>query len=212
MARFQHEQVFRGPDAMIKIASAELLICGAGALGSNLAVNLCRSGFRKLSVIDKDRVEEKNIGTQVYSLDDVGGKKADILRNIIFREVGEEISVQSVELAERNVGKVLKDAKLVVDAFDNTASRKLVYDFCREHSIACLHTGVNESYGEIRWNENYRVPSDAGLDVCDYPLARNLILMVVAVASEVLVNYFLNDEKRNYSITLADLQINHEID
>jgi molybdopterin/thiamine biosynthesis adenylyltransferase len=212
MARFQHEQVFRGPDAMTKIASAELLICGAGALGSNLAVNLCRSGFRKISVIDKDRVEEKNVGTQVYSLDDVGGKKADILRNIIFREVGEEISVQSVELTERNVGKVLKGAKLVVDAFDNTASRKLVYDFCREHSIACLHTGVNESYGEIRWNENYRVPSDAGLDVCDYPLARNLILMVVAVASEVLVNYFLNDEKRNYSITLGDLQINHEID
>jgi molybdopterin/thiamine biosynthesis adenylyltransferase len=189
-----------------------LLICGAGAIGSNLAVNLCRSGFRKLSVIDKDRVEEKNVGTQIYSLDDVGGKKAEILRNIIFREVGEEINAHSVELSEKNVGKLLKGCKLVVDAFDNTASRKLITEFCRENSIACLHTGVNESYGEIRWNETYRVPSDAGLDVCDYPLARNLILMVVAVASEVLVNYFLKEEKRNYSITLGDLQINHEID
>src|SRR5262249_35925348 len=149
-------------------------------LGSNLSVNLVRSGFRKLSVIDRDRVEEKNVGTQVYSLDDVGGKKAEILRNLIFREVGEEISAQSLELSERNINRVLKGASLIVDAFDNTASRKLVYDYCREHSIACLHVGVNDSYGEARWNESYRVPSDAGLDVCDYPLARNLIIMVVA--------------------------------
>jgi molybdopterin-synthase adenylyltransferase len=212
MPKFQHEQIFRGAEAMPKLAAASLHICGAGALGSNLAINLARSGFSRISVIDRDRVEEQNIGTQVYALDDVGGLKADILRNLIDREVGLEINSRSQELTAANVDRLLKGASLVVDCFDNSDSRKVVYEFCRDHSINCLHAGFNESYGEIRWNEKYRVPSETGVDVCDYPLARNLILLVVAVASETLVNFVLSGEKRNYSLTLADLQINHEID
>lgn len=212
MARLHHEQIFRGKEAMAKLASKTVHICGAGALGSNLAVNLMRSGFRKIVVIDKDRVEEQNIGTQVYSMDDVGGQKAELLRNMISRDLGEDITAHASELTAQNSAKLLKGAELVVDVFDNTASRKLIYDYCKEKNIHCLHAGVNESFGELRWNEGYRVPADAGLDVCDYPLARNLILMVVAIASELLVNFILNGEKRNYSLTLGDLRINHESD
>jgi molybdopterin-synthase adenylyltransferase len=210
MPKFHHEQIFRGSDAMPKLATCSLHICGAGALGSNLAVNLVRSGFGKLTIIDRDRVEEQNIGTQVYSIDDVGGQKAEILRNLIYREVGVEVTARAEELTARNVAKMLKGAELVLDCFDNSASRAVVFEFCRDHSINCLHTGFNESYGEVRWNESYRVPSDAGIDLCDYPLARNLILLVVAVASETIINLLLNSEKRNYSLTLADLQINQE--
>lgn len=212
MPKHHHEQIFRGKESMAKLAMAHIHICGAGALGSNLAVNLMRSGFRKIVVIDKDRVEEQNIGTQVYSLDDVGGQKAELLRNMIFRDLGEDLEVHAEELSEKNVAKLLKGASLVVDAFDNSASRKILYNYCREKNIHCLHAGVNESFGELRWNESYRVPSDAGIDVCDYPLARNLILLVVAVASELLVNFILDGQKENYSLTLGDLRINHEID
>lgn len=212
MAKDHHEQIFRGKEAMAKIANSLVHICGAGALGSNLAVNLMRSGFRKLVVIDKDRVEEQNIGTQVYALDDVGGQKAELLRNLIFRELAEDIEAHANELTERNIGKLLKGATLVVDVFDNTSSRKLLHDYCRDKGIHCLHAGVNDSFGEIRWNESYLVPADAGMDVCDYPLARNLILLVVAITSESLVNFVLTTEKRNYSLTLGDLRINHEID
>lgn len=212
MPNFQHEQTYRGKEAMSKVASLPVVICGAGALGSNLAVNLTRSGFRKLRVIDRDRVEQQNIGTQVYSLEDVGGLKAEILRNLIYREVGEDVDARAEELVERNIAKLLKESTLIIDAFDNSASRKLVYDHCRNRSLDCLHLGVNDGYGEIRWNESYIVPNDVGVDVCDYPLARNLILLVVAIASEAIVNFVLNKEKRNLSVTLADLQINHEID
>ncbi len=210
--RLAREQFFRGKEAMTKLASASVHICGAGALGSNLAVNLARSGFKNLTVIDMDRVEEQNIGTQIWSLEDVGGKKAELLKNLIFRELGEEITVHTQELKAENIARLLKGASLVVDSFDNTRSRKIVSDYCKNNSINCLHAGINESFGEVRWNEKYRVPSDAGLDVCDYPLARNLIMLVVAVASEALITFVLDGEKRNYSLTLADLQINHEFD
>lgn len=56
----------------------------------------------------------------------------------------------------------------------------------------------------------YIVPGDAGNDVCDYSLARNLILLVVAVTSEIVVQFLLNSERSNRSITVTDLSVNHD--
>jgi len=209
-AKLHHETIFRGKDQIEKLAQARVIVCGAGALGSNLVSHLCRQGFKSISVIDRDRVEEQNIGTQVYSMEDIGAMKAEILRNLIYREVGEDVDAVTKELTDKNVSKLLKGFDIVVDAFDNSVSRRLVTEHCKETNTPCLHIGVNGDYGELRWNEKYIVPSDAGDDICDYPLARNLILLVTAVAGEILIRYILDGEKENYSITLADLKINRE--
>src|SRR5437868_6082421 len=141
--KWHHEQLQRGPDAMKKLASFKVLICGAGAIGSNLAVNLARMGFSSLTVIDKDRVEEHNIGTQVYGVDDIGGRKAECLRNLIHREVGEEIVAVAQELTEKNAAKLLRNYGLIIDAFDNSISRKLVYEESIRSQYSCLHAGLN---------------------------------------------------------------------
>lgn len=208
--KLHHEQIFRGAEAMKKLASVSVTICGAGALGSNLAMNLVRQGVCKLNVIDDDRVEPQNVGTQVYALDDTGGLKAELLKNIIYRDVGEEITASTKRLTDKNAAKLLGGADLVVDAFDNSASRAAVFEWSRQSGVACLHIGLNDQYGELRWNENYVVPSDAGDDVCDYPLARNLILMVTALASELIVRFALKGSRENLSVTLADLTVNHD--
>lgn len=208
--KLHHEVIYRGKEDIEKLAKARLIVCGAGALGSNLVTHLCRQGFKNMTVIDRDRVEEQNIGTQVYSIDDIGGLKAEILRNLIYREVGEDIEAVSKELTEKNVAKFLKGFDIVIDSFDNSVSRRVITDFCKETKTPCLHIGVNGDYGELKWNEKYIVPSDAGDDICDYPLARNLILLVTAVAGEVLIRYILDESKQNYSITLGDLSINSE--
>ncbi|HEY9776071.1 MAG TPA: ThiF family adenylyltransferase [Planktothrix sp.] len=210
--RLHHETIYRGREFMQKLACAHIHICGAGALGSNLAVNLARIGVAHLTIIDMDRIEQTNIGTQVYSMDDVGARKADMLRNLIYRDVGADVEAHAGELTDKNVGKLLKDASLVVDTFDNSKSRKLVTDYCRSHSVACLHAGVNDEYGEVVWNDNYLVPSDGGIEVCDYPLARNLILLVVATAGEALVRFITTGAKESYSITIGDLTITREHD
>lgn len=208
--RLHHEQIFRGKEAMAKLAGLDVLICGGGAIGSNLAVTLARIGFEKLSVIDRDRVEERNMGTQVFSLDDVGGLKAEILRNLIYRDVSLEINAISQELNDKNIKKLIKTPNLVVDAFDNSVARGLVTQHCLENKIPCLHMGVNDQYAEVRWNEHYKVPSDAGDDICDYPLARTLITLVVSVGAEVIIRFSTYGEKQNYCVTLSDLKITAE--
>ncbi len=205
--KFHHEQLYRG-DGFAKLAAARVTLCGAGALGSHLADNLARQGFGPLRVIDRDRVEEHNVSTQLYGEAEVGAWKAEALRNRLFRATGAEIEAVTKELAERNARALLKGAGIVLDTFDNSASRRLVQEQCRALGLPCLHVGLFADYAEVIWDEHYRVPNDvvAG-DVCDYPLARNLVLLAVAVASEALVRFVLDGARQNWTVTLADFAV-----
>ena len=51
-----HEEMYRGSAELAKLSALQLVLCGAGALGSNLADNLTRQGFAKLRAIDHDRI------------------------------------------------------------------------------------------------------------------------------------------------------------
>src|SRR5919206_615953 len=97
-SKFHHEQLYRGADSLDKLAATRLTLCGAGALGSHLADNLMRQGFASLRVIDRDRVEEHNVSTQLYGESDVGGWKVEVLRQRLFRATGVEIEAHRKEL------------------------------------------------------------------------------------------------------------------
>jgi molybdopterin/thiamine biosynthesis adenylyltransferase len=205
--KFHHEAIYRGSEQLARLANQQLTICGAGALGSHLADNLVRQGFRQLRVIDRDRVEEHNVSTQLYGESDVGAWKVEVLRQRLFRATGVEIEALRKELGERTARTLLQDGGLVIDTFDNSASRRLVQEQCRALRLPCLHVGLYADYGEAIWDERYRVPQDVAGDVCDYPLARNLILLVVAVASEIIVRFVLAGERKDFSVTLRDFAI-----
>jgi len=202
-----HEQTYRGEDAMQKLAASKLTICGAGALGSHLVDNLVRQGFRQVKVIDCDRVEPHNAGTQLYGLADAGGRKVDVLRQRVFRATEVEIEIESSKLNARNARQLLRGAELVVDTFDNHEGRKLVSDTCTAQELACVHAGLFEDYCEVIWNDRYRVPGDAENDVCEYPLARNLVLLAVAIASEIVVQFALAGDQASRTATLRDFAV-----
>src|SRR5688572_17859671 len=206
--KFHHEQVYRGPGALEKLAKARLTLCGAGALGSHLADNLARQGAANLRVIDHDRVDEHNVSTQLYGLADVGVWKVQALRNHLFRATGVEIDAQRKELSESNARQLPRDCDLALDLFDNAAARRAVQQTSRELNVPCLHVGLNADYAEVVWGEVYRVPRDvAEGDACDYPLARNLVLLAVAVATEVVVTHLTTGRRDSFTVTLRDLEI-----
>ena len=57
------------------------------------------------------------------------------------------------------------------------------------------------------WDEDYTVPSDVGEDVCDYPLARNLVMMTTSVLAEVVIGFVAEGERRAFALTLGDLKV-----
>ena len=100
--KFYHEGLYRGDNALEKLSQIHLMVCGAGAVGSNLVNNLVRQGIRKITVIDFDRVEAHNVGTQTYTESDVGMFKVEALQAEMFRAVGVEITAIRQKLTERN--------------------------------------------------------------------------------------------------------------
>ena len=111
------------------------------------------------------------------------------------------------ELTAENVKQLLKSCDLVIDAFDNSRSRQLVQDHCRAAQVACLHVGLHADYCEVIWDEQYRVPRDVAGDVCDYPLARNLVLLSLVVSSEAVMSFASGGAKESRSATLKDLSV-----
>ena len=207
MSIFFHEQLYRTSEVMAKLKTVEVTVCGAGALGANLTESLARMGFGKLKIIDRDRIEERNLSTQPYYRSDIGAFKAKIIANSLYRALGAKIEARSKELTSANASQLLGQANAVIDTFDNSIGRQAVKDYCANANIPCLHVGMARDYAEVIWNESYRVPSPANDDICDYPLARNLVTLTVAVASEVLINFVAASEKQSFTVTLGDFAI-----
>jgi len=205
--KFLHERIYRGSESVNRLASVPITLCGAGALGSLLADNLARQGFCQWKVIDRDRIDEHNVGTQLYGESEIGAWKVEVLRNRLFRAVGVEIEPVAKELTERTAPTLLKGSGLIIDTFDNSSSRQLVQDRCRAEGVPCLHVGLFADYAEVIWDEAYRVPRDVAGDVCEYPLARNLVLLAVAIASESLIRFVLEGARSGWSVTLRDFAI-----
>ncbi len=206
-AYFFHEQLHRSEEVMRRLRDFKITVCGAGALGANLVESLARQGFAALKVIDRDRIEERNLSTQPYYATDVGAFKAKILANSLYRALGAKVDARGEELTATNAAKLLKDAELIVDTFDNSGARRAVKDYCDAARVAGLHVGLASGYAEVVWNDIYRVPSAAQDDVCDYPLARNLVMLTVAVACESIIRFVAGSARHSFTITLDDFAV-----
>jgi molybdopterin-synthase adenylyltransferase len=114
---------------------------------------------------------------------------------------------RSKELTAANAPQFLRDTNLVIDTFDNSVSRQVLKDYCKDAQIPCVHVGLASDYAEIIWNDIYRVPSPANDDVCDYPLARNLVLLATAVACESVITFVASGQQQSFTVTLGDFAV-----
>src|ERR1044071_10070504 len=101
-AFFYHEQLHRSAELMRRVKDLRVAVCGAGALGANLVESLARQGFAAIKVIDRDRIEERNLSTQPYYAADIGAFKAKILANSLYRALGVKAEARAEELTEAN--------------------------------------------------------------------------------------------------------------
>lgn len=137
-----------------------ILFCGVGALGST-AATLCRTLPARLSFVDYDRVESKNLLAQAYTRQAVGKNKAEALRLQLRTFYGVDATAYPVRLTEANIATVAKGADLLVDCFDNASSRLLAQRYAAEAGVASVHAGMaaDGTFGLVRWGDRF-VPDD----------------------------------------------------
>lgn len=205
-----HEQLAR-PNLAAAL-DKYITICGAGALGANLTEMLARMGYKRLAVIDRDRIEEHNLSTQPWTRQEIGAPKARTLAQQIYRSVEARIAAQVVELTSENAVQLLQSAEhLIVDCFDNVAARRAVAEAAETLGRSVLHLalGGDGTYGAGFWGESYLLPPSTyqGYDGCDYPLSRVLVSFVVAAGAEVITRYLTTGEIHGFEFTLGDLKL-----
>lgn len=178
----------------------KIVFAGIGALGS-AAVVLCRNLVDRekkpieLRLIDCDLVEAKNLTAQVFVRQSLSQNKAEAMRAQLLNFWGVKAEAMRVRCTADNVAALCKGADLVVDCFDNAASRKVLSAHCSRRSMqriyeinnnpgqhvaevygrnegpSLVHAGISGSgdFGLVRWDERFvpDVEDVAGQATCE---------------------------------------------
>lgn len=180
----------------------KILICGIGAIGSNLAALLACDlrGEHEITILDFDTVEERNVraGTQFYMPDQIGMKKTEALQYNIYKWFERDIKIVNQNIKDYMVMGQSHD--LVIDCFDNEEARKHVQETWKFFPkvmraglpFKLLHVGFSDQFTfAIEWADNYTVPTDitSGFDVCEALGAASFVKMVASLAGTVVCEY-----------------------
>lgn len=186
-----------------------ITICGAGTLGANLCETLARMGFTRLRIIDKDRIEARNLSVQPYSRAEVGAPKSRALATMLYRAVQAKVEPHAIELTASNASQLLAGSAIVIDAFDNAPSRTIVSQTTLAAGLPCLHIGFSSDglYGNGIWEPYYQIPHFIPGDPCDYPLTRPLALTLTALAVRAITDYLRHSQTYQFELTWTDLKI-----
>lgn len=118
-----------GPDPMERIAGARVILFGVGGVGSWCAESLVRSGIRRMTIVDSDRVCITNINRQLMAtLQTVGQVKVDVLRERLLQinpkaEIDARQQIFSAETAE---SFHLDEYDYIIDAIDSLKDKVLL--------------------------------------------------------------------------------------
>jgi adenylyltransferase/sulfurtransferase len=141
-----------GEEGQRRLATARVLVCGCGALGSVVAETLVRAGVGFVRIVDRDFVELNNLQRQVlYDEQDVAENlpKAIAAANKL-RRINSEIEIEPsvVDVTHRNIAKLAGDVDAVVDGTDNFGTRLLVNDFAVKHDKPWVYGGCIGAEGQ----------------------------------------------------------------
>jgi sulfur-carrier protein adenylyltransferase/sulfurtransferase len=115
-----------------RLATARVLVVGAGGLGSPALLYLAAAGVGTLGVVDGDSVEGSNLQRQVIHSDaDVGRRKTESAAETLARvNPGVYVEQHDLRLDSSNAMEVLREYDVVVDGTDNLPTRYLLNDAC----------------------------------------------------------------------------------
>ena len=128
-AIFRRAELLLGDEAMSRIAEKRVIIFGVGGVGSWCAESLIRSGIRKLTIVDSDRVCITNINRQLMATTEtVGQVKVDALKErlLTINPSAEITALQQVFNAESASQFRIEEYDYIIDAIDSLKDKALL--------------------------------------------------------------------------------------
>jgi tRNA A37 threonylcarbamoyladenosine dehydratase len=128
-AIFRRAELLLGDAAMDSIAEKRVIIFGVGGVGSWCAESLVRSGIRKLTIVDSDRVCITNINRQLMATTKtVGQVKVDALKERLLdiNPSAEITALQQIFTAESASKFCIEEYDYIIDAIDSLKDKALL--------------------------------------------------------------------------------------
>ncbi|MBI2525331.1 MAG: ThiF family adenylyltransferase [Candidatus Rokubacteria bacterium] len=125
VARLDRNIRWLGGDGQQRLREPRLAVCGAGGIGSAWVAQARGLGFRRLILIDPDRVEPSNLNRLFGArLRDVGRLKVKVLaREVRALDPTAEVEIVPAPLQSEEARRALLRADLIVCGLDNMAAR-----------------------------------------------------------------------------------------
>ena len=182
----------------------KILLCGCGALGSQIALHLARPEL-EFVLVDDDRVEEGNVGTSVYGQTHIGQFKVCALASILWQKCRCKARDYNITLISSSwIRQIVPD--LIIDTFDNTASRYFSHELHRFYGFDVIHAGVSvDRTGEIIWDRDYKItlvhiPRGEN-PICTHELGAPILRFTAALCANIVEEWMETGEERSVVVT-----------
>ncbi len=134
-----------------RLKASKVVLVGCGALGTVSSEMLTRAGIGKLTLIDRDFVEESNLQRQsLFTEKDAhqGLPKAAVAEREL-RAINSDVEVEGVieDVTWKNIHRLCQDSDLIVDGTDNFETRFLINDFAIKEEVPWIYGACVGSYG-----------------------------------------------------------------
>src|SRR5262249_56247924 len=117
-----------GTEGQAKLLDRQVLLLGAGGLGSPAALYLAAAGVGTLGIVDMDEVDASNLQRQIlHNLDRIGERKVDSAKKTLTA-LNPDVNVvtHDVRLSAENVMDLVGAYDVVIDGADNFPVRYLL--------------------------------------------------------------------------------------
>ena len=165
-----------------KLLKSNVLIIGAGGLGSPIAIYLAALGIGRIGIVDKDNVEISNLSRQIiFTTSDLKKNKSTAAISKL-RKINPDLQLQSFnkKLTKQNINQVAKNFDLIVDGSDNFRTRFLINDYCLENKKILVSGAISKFDGQV-YTFNFSkkkspclrcfiptMPSNPDIDNCEF--------------------------------------------
>jgi sulfur carrier protein ThiS adenylyltransferase len=187
---------YLGREALAKLGALTVGVAGCGGLGSNAAMMLARTGFRRFLLVDFDAVEASNLNRQQYFPDDIGMPKAEALAAHLRRLCP---AIDAVALLERMTDQaadgMVARADFWLECFDAPESKRLVAERALLAGKRVFSASGMGGFGGPAMRRRdvglLTVVGDFASDIADHPPLAPRVTQAAAMMADAVVEWVL---------------------
>ncbi len=168
----QRTRLLMGKEGVERLSETRVILFGVGGVGSWCAESLIRSGIRRLTIVDSDRVALTNLNRQLMATrETIGRPKVEAMKErlLSINPDAEIMAVEDIFTQETSSRFHLDEYDYIIDAIDSLRDKALLIQLAcqtKAHLYSSMGAALKMNPTRIRVAEFWKVTGD--------PLARAL--------------------------------------